>query len=142
MRSCEICRALNVEPLLFTIEKSTLCRPYCMSRMPHERLARQVLAKPTRKQTRGCLRTSGSDYISDLAWSCVGVEPAEYLKLLLTVRNFESSWGCCPHDTPYSSGFQPFSCSDQFCNTNNPLLKIFSRLMQCSCVCTIEKHSD
>ena len=80
VRSCEICRALNVEPLLFTIEKSTLCRPYCMSRMPHERLARQVLAKPTRKQTRGCLRV-------------VTISPTLLGPVLVCSQ--QNTWNCC-----------------------------------------------
>ena len=46
--------------------------------MSQERLARQVLlATPTEKRLRGCPRTRWSDYISDLAWSRLGVEPAE-----------------------------------------------------------------
>jgi len=48
------------------------------SRMPHERLTRQVLlAKPMGKWPRGHLGTRWSDCISDLAWSHLGVEPAE-----------------------------------------------------------------
>ena len=42
LHSCEIRRALNVEPLL-RIEKSQLCWFSQVFRMPHERLARQVL---------------------------------------------------------------------------------------------------
>jgi len=46
--------------------------------MSHERLARQVLlAKPTGKRARGRPRTRWSDYICDLAWPRLGVEPAE-----------------------------------------------------------------
>jgi len=72
VRTREIRRALNVEPLLLRIERSQL-RP----------------------------RTKWSGYISNHAWSRLGVEPAEkYLKLLLTVRYFESSWGCCLRDPP------------------------------------------
>jgi len=49
-----------------------------LSRMPRKRLARQVLlATPTKKQPSGCPRTKWSDYISDCAWSHLGVDPAE-----------------------------------------------------------------
>jgi len=52
-----------------------------------------LLAKPTGKRPRGCPRSRWSGNISDLAWSRLDVELAELgnLKLLLTVRYFESS---------------------------------------------------
>jgi len=44
--------------------------------MPHERLARHVLlAKSTGKRPKGRPRPTWSDYISDLAYSRLGVEP-------------------------------------------------------------------
>jgi len=44
----------------------------------YERLARQVqLAKPTEKRFRDHPRPRCSECISDLAWSRLGVEPAE-----------------------------------------------------------------
>ena len=55
-----------------------------VSRMPHERMARQVLlATPTGKRPRGCPRTKWSDSISDLAWvlPCCGTS--------------RSIWHCC-----------------------------------------------
>jgi len=67
VRSCEICRARIVEPLLFRIKRFQLCWFGHVSRMPHERLTRQVLlAKPTGKHPRGRQRTRCSDCISDL----------------------------------------------------------------------------
>ena len=46
--------------------------------MAQKRLATKVLlAKPTGKQPRSCSVTRWSVYISDLAWSCFCVEPAE-----------------------------------------------------------------
>jgi len=52
VRSCGICRALNVE-LLLRIYRSQLCWFGHVSRMPHERLARQVvMAKTTEKRPR------------------------------------------------------------------------------------------
>jgi len=53
VRSCEIRRALNVEPLL-RIEGAQIYWLGHLSRMPHERLARQfLLAKPTENRFRG-----------------------------------------------------------------------------------------
>jgi len=75
MRSCEIRKALNVE-LLFRIERSQLRRLGHLSRIPRERFASQVLlATPTRKQQRGHPRARWKEYISDLAWSRLLVEP-------------------------------------------------------------------
>jgi len=46
--------------------------------MPNGRVVRRALrAKPTGKRHRYCPRARWSNYISDLAWSCLDVEPAE-----------------------------------------------------------------
>jgi len=46
--------------------------------MPNVRLARQaLLAKPTGKRPRRCSRPRWNNCVSDLAWSRLGVEPAE-----------------------------------------------------------------
>jgi len=64
---------VNVEPLL-RIEISQLRLFRHLSRMHHEILARQVLlAKPTGKRPSGLPRSGWNDYISDLAWSSLGV---------------------------------------------------------------------
>jgi len=70
--------------------------------MSHESLARQVLlATPTGKRPKNRPRTRWSDYISDLARSPLGVEPAElYIRLLKTVRYFAYSQGCWPRHPP------------------------------------------
>jgi len=58
VRSCEIQRLLTVEPLL-RIERSQPRWFGYMSRMPHERLARQdLLAKPTDKRSSGSPRAA------------------------------------------------------------------------------------
>jgi len=52
--------------------------------MTYERLARQVLlAKTTEKRFRGHPRPSLSDYISDFAWSRLGVEPEEHSEIVV-----------------------------------------------------------
>ena len=102
VRSCEIRRAVNVEPLL-RIETSHQHWFGHVSRMPHERRARQVLpAKPTGMRPRGRPRTRRSDYIPDLAWSRLGVESAELAEIAVDrdVGHFESSWGRCPREPP------------------------------------------
>jgi len=65
--------------------------------MPHKRLVRQVLsAKPTGKRPKCRPRTRWRDFITDPAWSRLGVDPQKYLKLLLIVRFSKSAYGCCP----------------------------------------------
>jgi len=52
--------------------------------MPGERLARQVLlATLTGKRSRGRPRTRWSDYISDLAWSRLGIKPEELSEIAI-----------------------------------------------------------
>ena len=77
VRSCQIDKTLNIEAFL-RIERSQLRWFGHMSRMSQDKLARQVLlAAPTGKWPKGGPRTRWSDYISDLAWPRLGVEPAE-----------------------------------------------------------------
>jgi len=66
-----------VEPLL-RIEKAQIHLFGHMSRMLHERLARQVQpTKPAEKRFRGYPKPAGSGWMSDLARSRLGVEPAQ-----------------------------------------------------------------
>jgi len=75
--SCEIRKALKVE-LLLRIERFQLRCFGHLSRMLREWVTRQVLpGTPTGKRPRSRPRTWWSDYTSDLAWSHLGVEPAE-----------------------------------------------------------------
>ena len=96
VRSCEICRALNVEPLV-RIEISQLRQFGHASRMPHERLVRQVLlGKPTAKRPRSCPRPRWSDCISDIAWSHLGVEPVELSEIAVDRDIFQVLLGLLP----------------------------------------------
>ena len=79
VRSCENRRALHVETLLW-IERSQLRWFGHVTRIPHERLTRQVLlTKLTRKRPKIRPRTRWNDYIFDLAWYRLGAEPTELL---------------------------------------------------------------
>jgi len=65
--------------------------------MPHERLVRQVLlAKPTGKRPRCRPRTSWIDYIFDLAWSRLGVAPAELSEIAVDREVFPVLLGLLP----------------------------------------------
>jgi len=89
LRSCEICRALNVELLLRT-ERSKP-RYFChVSGMPKERLASQVLlVKPTGKSAQRSSKDKVEWYISDLAWSGLGVEPPELYEIAVDREVFQ-----------------------------------------------------
>jgi len=102
VRSYEIWKALNVVPLILRVERSQLRWFGHVSRMAQDKLPRQVLlASATRKRTRGRPWTRWSDYISDLAWYRLGVEPAELFEIavdrevfLVDIDNF------FPHEPP------------------------------------------
>jgi len=97
VRSCETRRALNVEPLFFRIEKAQIYWFGHAFRIPHKRLAKQVqLAEPMEKRFRGHPRPSWSDYISDLAWSRLGVEPAELSEIAVDREVFQVLLGLLP----------------------------------------------
>jgi len=60
--------------------------------MSNEKMVRQVLlATPTGKRPRCRPRTRRSDYISDIAWFCLGFEPAEISEITVGTRNISSS---------------------------------------------------
>ena len=76
-----------------------LVRP---SRMPHERLVRQVLlAKPTESNPKVFQGLGGVIAYLTLLGPILVWSQHNYLKLLLTVRYSKSSYGCCPRD-PHS----------------------------------------
>jgi len=92
-----------VEPHLLRIERAQisiyLFRP-CVQN-PYERLARQVqLVKPTEKGFRGDPRPRFSNYIADLAWSRLGVEPAELSEIAVGREIFQTLLGLLPRDPP------------------------------------------
>jgi len=69
--------------------------------MPQVRLARQVqvlLATPMGNQPRGRPRTRWSDYISDLAWSHLGAEPADLFEIAVDSEVFQAHLGLLPCD--------------------------------------------
>ena len=65
-RSSEIRKSLNIEPLLFRIERSQLRWFGHVSRMPQERLPKALLAKANGRRPVARPRTRWTDYIEDL----------------------------------------------------------------------------
>ena len=83
VRSSEIRKSLNIEPLLFRIERSQLKWFGRVSRMPQERRPKQaLLAKANGRRPVGRLRTRWTDYIEDLVWNYLGLHPSETVEVV------------------------------------------------------------
>ena len=84
MRSSEIRKSLNIEPLLLRIERSQLRWFGYVSRMPQERLPKQALhAKANGRRPVGRPRTRWTDYIEDLGWNRLGLRPSEMMEVMV-----------------------------------------------------------
>ena len=93
--SCEIRNNFSVEPL-FRTKRSQLRWFVHAYGMAQERVASRVLlTTPKVKRFRVRPRSRRCDYISDLAWSRLGEEPAE-LSEIAENRYLETLQGCCP----------------------------------------------
>ena len=83
VRSSEIRKSLNIEPLLLRIERSQLRWFGHVSRMPQERLPKQALhAKANGRRPVGRPRTRWTDYIDDLGWNRLGLRPSEMMEVM------------------------------------------------------------
>ena len=83
VRSSEIRKSLNIEPLLLRIERSQLRWFGHVSRMPQERHPKQALpAKPNGRRPVGRPRTRWTDYIEDLRWNRLGLRPSEMMEVM------------------------------------------------------------
>ena len=83
LRSSEIRKSLNIEPLLLRIERSQLRWFGHVSRMPQERLPKQaLLAKANGRRPVGRPRTRWTDYIEDLGWNRLGLRPSEMREVM------------------------------------------------------------
>ena len=83
VRSSEIRKSFNIEPLLLRIERSQLRWFGHVSRMPQERLPKQALrAKANGRRPVGRFRTRWTDYIEDLGWNRLGLRPSEMMDMM------------------------------------------------------------
>ena len=83
VRSSEIRKSLNIEPLLLRIERSQLRWFGHVSRMPQERLPKQAShAKANGRRPVGRPRTRWTDYIEDLGWNRLGLRPSEMMEVM------------------------------------------------------------
>ena len=83
MRSSEVRKSLNIEPLLLRIETF---QPRCfghVNRMPQERLPKQaLLAKANSRRPVGQLRTRWTNGFEDLGWNRLGLYPSEMMDVM------------------------------------------------------------
>ena len=83
VHSSEMQRSLDIQPLLFQIERSQLRWFGHVSRMPLERLPKEaLLAKANGKRPVGRPRTRWTNYIEDLGWNCLGLHPSEMMDVM------------------------------------------------------------
>ena len=83
VRSSEIRKSLNIEPLLLRIERSHLRWFGHVSRMPQERLPKQaLLTKANGRRPVGRPRTRWTDYIEDLGWNSLGLHSSEMMEVM------------------------------------------------------------
>lgn len=78
VRRSVICEELVVEPLLLRVERSQLRWFAHLVGMPPWHAPREVIqARTFRKRTLGRPRTIWRDYVSTLAWECLGIPQSE-----------------------------------------------------------------
>ena len=99
VRSSEIRKSLNIEPLLLRIERSQLRWFGHVSRMPQEGLPKQaLLAKANGRRPVGRPRTRWTDYIEDLGWNRLGLYPIEMMEVMEDGEVWRLISSCCPHN--------------------------------------------
>ena len=75
---CEIRKDLRMEPPLW-VESVRPCYKIVPGKIGQASSARYIQKKAAKKST----KEQCCDYICDLAWSCLGVEPAELSKIVV-----------------------------------------------------------
>ena len=87
IKSTDMRQSLNIGPLLLHIKQLQLPWYGHVTRMSHERTAKQLMdALLSGKRPRRRARTRWRNYVEDLAWSRLGISPAE-LPLVAGDRN-------------------------------------------------------
>ena len=100
VHSCEIRRALNVELLPNRAIAASLVRP-CVPECPvKDRRGESCWLNPRESVSYVAQGPSGVAASLTLLGPVLVWRQQDYQRLLLTVRNFKSSCGCCPRDPP------------------------------------------
>ena len=83
VRSYEIRKSLNIEPVPYFSKLKDLRWFGHVSRMPQKRLSKQaLLAKANGRRPVGRPRTRWTDYIEDLGWNRLGPHPSKRMKVM------------------------------------------------------------
>ena len=105
MRSSEIRKSLNIDPLLLQIERSQLRWFGNVSRMLQERLPKQaLLAKANGRRAVGRPRTRWTDYIEDLGWNRLGLHPSEMMEVMEDREVWGLNLNYCPRNPHGKAG--------------------------------------
>ena len=105
VRSSEIRKSFNIEPLLFRIERSQLRWFGHVSRMPQERRPKQaLLAKANGRRPVGRLRTRWTDYNEDLVWNYLGLHPSETVEVVEDCEVWRLNFELLPSQLSRKSG--------------------------------------
>ena len=87
VKSADTRESLNIEALLFRLERSQLRWYGHVTRMSQERIAKKLLrSTPIGRRPRGRPRSCRRDDVEDLSWSCLGI-PAEHLSFVAENRD-------------------------------------------------------
>ena len=106
VRSSEIRKSLNVEPLFLQIERSQLRWFGHVSTMPQERLPNQALhGKANGRRPVGRPRTRWTDYIEDLGWERLGLRPSEKMEVMEDREVWRLNLVYCPRNHRRSQDF-------------------------------------
>ena len=104
-RNTAIRESLDIESLLFRIERSQFRWFGHVSRMPHERLPKQtVYAKVSGKRPVGRPRTRLLDYIVHLGWNRLGLYPSEMQSVFVDREVWRLNLELLPPQPPTKSG--------------------------------------
>ena len=105
VRSSEIRKSLNIEPLLLRIERSQLRWFGHVSRMLQKRLPKQaLLAKANGRGPVGRPRTRWTDYIEDLGWNRLGLRPSKMMQVMDDSKLWRLNLELLPPQTSRKSG--------------------------------------
>ena len=105
VRSSEIRKSLNIEPLLLRIKRSQLRWFGHVSRMPQERLPKQaLLAEANGRRPVGRPRTRWTDYIEDHGWNRLGFYPRETIEVMEDCEVWRLNLELLPPQPSWKSG--------------------------------------
>ena len=105
VRSSEIRKSPNIEPLLLGTERSQLRWFGNVSRMLQERLPKQaLLAKANGRRPVGRRRTRWTNYIEDLGWNRLGLHPSDVMEVMEDCEVWRLNFELLPRNSHGKAG--------------------------------------